>query len=139
MTAKAFQRSLPRLSDENRFFWTSGADGRLRFRRCRDCGYWQHPPSPVCPHCLSANVAPEAVSGKGVVKSFTVNHQAWVPGLEAPYIIALIALREQDDLQLTSNLIAIPAAEVRIGQRVRVVFEKDEDVWVPLFEPDPDA
>ena len=42
-------RILPKLDDGNRFFWTSGADGRLRFLRCQDCGYFIHPPQPICP------------------------------------------------------------------------------------------
>ena len=46
-------RILPRVNDENRFFWTSGEDGQLRFLRCDDCGLYVHPPSPICPDCLS--------------------------------------------------------------------------------------
>ena len=70
-------RVLPALSDENRFFWTSGADGRLRFLRCGGCGYYLHPPSPRCPRCGGAELAPDPVSGRGTVHSFTVNHQPW--------------------------------------------------------------
>ena len=36
-------RILPRVNDENRFFWTSGEDGRLRFLRCDDCGVLRPP------------------------------------------------------------------------------------------------
>ena len=46
---------LPLLDDENRFFWTSGADGRLRFLRCQACGYYLHPPLPRCPTCGSGD------------------------------------------------------------------------------------
>lgn len=42
-------RLLPRLDDTNRFFWTSGADGRLRFLRCAACRRYLHPPSPAVP------------------------------------------------------------------------------------------
>jgi hypothetical protein len=51
-------RLLPRLSPENEFFWTSGADGVLRFLRCRACRTYVHPPSPRCPDCLSKDLAP---------------------------------------------------------------------------------
>jgi hypothetical protein len=27
---------------------------------------------------------------------------------------------------------------VRIGMPVRVTFEQHDDVWLPMFEPDPD-
>lgn len=134
--ADLYHRSLPLLDDENRFYWTSGRDGVLRILRCQACGRWQHPPSPVCPRCLSDQLSPEAVSGKGEVFSFTVNVKPWGPGLEVPYVIAIVRLDEQADLQLTSNLIDVAPERVRIGLRVMVTFEQDENVWLPMFRPD---
>ena len=46
------KRPLPMLTDSNRFFWTSGADGKLRFLRCTQCQNYLHPPVPVCDKCL---------------------------------------------------------------------------------------
>jgi uncharacterized OB-fold protein len=127
-------RVQPVLDDGNRFFWTSGEDGRLRFLRCQACGYWLHPPGPRCPECCSREVAPEAVSGRGEVWSYTVNHQPWDGGTE-PYAIVLVALPEQDGLRLTSNLVNCPPDDVRIGMPVQVTFERHDAVWFPLFEP----
>jgi uncharacterized OB-fold protein len=127
-------RVQPALDDSNRFFWTSGRDGRLRFLRCQECGYWLHPPVPRCPECGSWEVASEAVSGRGEVWSYTVNHQSW-DGDPEPYAIVLVALAEQDGLRLTSNLVGCPVEDVRIGMPVRVTFERQDQVWFPLFEP----
>jgi uncharacterized OB-fold protein len=124
----------PALDDTNRFFWTSGQDGRLRFLRCQECGYWLHPPGPRCPACGAWEVAPEAVSGRGEVYSYTVNHQPW-DGDDEPYAIVLVALPEQDGLRLTSNLVGCRVDDVRIGMPVRVTFERHDRVWFPLFEP----
>jgi uncharacterized OB-fold protein len=82
-------RVLPRITPDNEHFWRGGADGELRFLRCQDCGYWIHPPAPICPMCLGKDVAPEAASGRAVVYTFTVNHQPWYPDLEPPYVIAI--------------------------------------------------
>lgn len=128
-------RILPRLTDANEFFWTSGEDGRLRFLRCGDCGYWIHPPGPVCPACHSRSVAPEEVSGEAVVHTFTVNHQAWLPGFDPPYLVGIVELPEQAGLRLTTNLVNLAPDEAHIGMPVRVTFEQWEDVWLPLFEP----
>lgn len=76
-TEKPF-RILPRLTDSNRHFWTGGEHGELRFLRCQECGYYLHPPSPLCPVCHSKNLAPEAVSGDATVASYSVNHQMWM-------------------------------------------------------------
>jgi len=128
-------RVLPALDDENRFFWTSGQDGRLRFLRCEGCGYYLHPPSPRCPVCGGTELAPAAVSGRGAVFSFTVNHQPW-DGSTEPYVVALVELPEQDGLRLTTNVVGCAAEDVHIGLPVRVRFEHRDPVWIPLFEPD---
>jgi uncharacterized OB-fold protein len=130
-------RLLPRLTPDNEHFWTGGAEGELRFLRCGACGEWVHPPSPICPRCLGRSLAPEAVSGRGVVHTFTVNHQPWYPGLDPPYVIAIVELPEQAGLRLTTNLVGVEPDAVGIGMRLRVVFEHHEDVWLPLFEPAP--
>jgi len=127
-------RVLPLLDDENRFFWTSGADGRLRFLRCQACGYYLHPPIPRCPECGSREVAPSEVSGRGEVHSVTVNHHPW-DGDTEPYAIAIVVLAEQADLRLTTNVIGCPPDAVHIGMPVQVTFERHDDVWLPLFEP----
>lgn len=127
-------RVQPALDEDNRFFWTSGADGRLRFLRCQACGYYLHPPLPRCPECGSRDVAPEAVSGRGEVYSYTVNHQSWDGGTE-PYAIVIVTFPEQEGLRLTSNLVNCPLDDARIGLPVRVAFEQHGLVWFPLFEP----
>ena len=127
-------RLLPRLDDTNRFFWTSGADGRLRFLRCQDCGQFFHPPSPRCPHCLSTDVAPDVVSGRGVLNSFTVNQQEWIPGSE-PYVIGLVEIAEQPDVRLMTNLVDCEPDLGLVGGEVEVVFEHQDDVYLPLFRP----
>jgi uncharacterized OB-fold protein len=130
----AASRTLPKLDPDNRAFWTSGADGKLRLNRCSDCGTFIHPPRPVCRSCLSDKVVPETVAGTGVVDTFTVNHQKWRPDVEVPFVIARIAIDGAPGVFLTSNVIGCPPDSVDIGDRVRVVFEQHADVFLPLFE-----
>jgi uncharacterized OB-fold protein len=81
-------------------------------------------------------VAPEAVSGKGKVLSYTINHQAWTPDLVEPYVVAIVELVEQPGLQFVSNVVGLPVTDVHIDMPVRVSFLNVEDVWLPLFEKD---
>ena len=127
-------RPLPRLDPDNRFFWTSGADGTLRFLRCGACATFVHPPRPVCPHCLSEDVAPAAVAGTGVIDTYTINRQKWHPAMEVPYVIARVAIDGAPGVILTTNIVGSPVEDVDIGDKVRVRFEQQEDVWLPLFE-----
>lgn len=130
----AVNRALPRLDADNRAFWTGGAEGELRIMRCRDCETFIHPPRPVCRNCLSENVAPEVVAGTGVVYTFTLNYQQWRPGMEVPFVIARVALDGVPGVLLTTNIVGCPAEEVDVGDRVRVTFEQQDDVYLPLFE-----
>lgn len=135
MTEPTF-RILPRVTPESEHFWTGGRQGELRFLRCATCGYWIHPPSPVCPIDLGKDLKVEAVSGKGVVHAFTVNHHPWIPGFDPPYVVAVVELPEQDGLRLTTNVVNCEPDDVEVGMAVRVVFDERDDVWLPLFEPD---
>lgn len=137
MASTDASRPLPLLTEANRHFWTGGAAGELRFLRCADCHHYLHPPAPICPQCHSRKLAPQAVSGLGRVATFTINHQAWRPGMAVPYVVAIVELDEQKALRLTTNIVHCAVEAVHIGQRVRVVFEQHEDVWLPLFEPLP--
>jgi uncharacterized OB-fold protein len=132
-------RVLPAVDDATRPFWTGGEHGELRILRCRACGTWLHPPGPVCPVCLGTDLAPEATSGRAVVHTYTVNHQPWYPGLDPPYVVAIVALPEQEALRLTTNIVGCAPGDVRIGLPVRVTFDRYDDVWLPMFEPDPDV
>lgn len=128
-------RVLPRLTDDNRHYWTGGEHSELRVLRCQQCGYWIHPPSPVCPECLSKDVQPEATSGTGTVATYTVNHQPWYPGLDPPYVVAMVELDDQPTVRITTNIVGCAVEDVRIGLPVQVVFEQYDDVWLPFFQP----
>ncbi len=128
-------RPLPELTPATEWFWTSGADGRLRIQRCTDCASLVHPPVPICPVCRSRSWEPAIVSGRATVIGFTVNQHQWHPAFEPPYVIAVVGLVEDPTVRLTTMIVGCAPAEVSIGQDVAVRFEHHDDVWLPLFEP----
>ena len=125
----------PLITADNEAFWTGGRDGRLMITHCGDCGYRTHPPVPRCPSCLSENVAPAPVSGRGHVYSFTINRREWAPGLEVPYVIAIVELEEQRGVRLLTNIVGCPVDDVRIGMPVEVGFTELGDAFLPVFHP----
>lgn len=129
------RRHLPLLDDDNRDFWQSGRDGGLRITQCQSCGFLIHPHAPICPRCHAREVAPAAVSGRGVVSTFTINRHPWETGLAVPYVIAIVTLTEQLGLNLMTNVVGCPPEAVCIGMEVSLVFERHDDVWLPLFVP----
>lgn len=137
--AESSGRMLPQITESNEFFWKSGEDGTLRFQRCSSCGELRHPPTGVCPYCHSTEWAPAEVSGKAVVAGFTINEHTWIPTFPPPYVVAIVAIEEDDRVRLTTNIVNCDGADVHVGMKVQVLFEHDEDVWVPLFEPTGDT
>lgn len=128
-------RTLPAIDKDSLAYWTGGESGELLIYRCAQCHTYVHPPVPFCPHCECREVAPEATSGRGRVVTFTVNHKAWVPSLPVPYVLALVALEEQDDVRLVCNVVGCEPEAVNFGMAVEAVFEHHGDVWVPMFRP----
>lgn len=133
--APVAQRQLPAVERDTEFFWTAGAEDRLLICRCEACDRYLHPPLPRCPACGGDKVSPAAVSGRARVASFTVNQQAWVPGLAVPFVFAAVELVEQAELYVFTNIVGCPVEEVRIGMPVEVLFERHGEVFLPLFQP----
>ena len=128
-------RPQPRLDADNRAFWTGGADGELRLLRCRDCATFIHPPRPVCRHCLSENVAPQVVAGhrrRSTRSRSTIRNGT--RRSKCPSVIARVAIDGAPGVFLTTNIVGCPVDAVDIGDRVRVNFEQQGEIYFPLFE-----
>ena len=128
-------RPLPEFTPENEFFWTAGRDGVLRVQRSIPCGALLFPPTPVCPHCHSTEIEIIDVSGRGTVVGYTVNNHQWLPTMSPPYVIAMVALEEDDRVRLTTNVVGCEPDVVHLGMKVAVEFTQQDDVWFPLFAP----
>ncbi|MGW6702330.1 thiolase C-terminal domain-containing protein [Nocardia sp. NPDC055049] len=131
-------RPLPQVTAENEFFWTAGADGRLRIQECGSCAALIHPPQPVCRYCHGHTLGVREVSGFATLVGFTVNQRFSVPGLPAPYVVAQVAVEEDPRVRLTTNVVGCDPDDLVLGMRMEVVFEQDADVWLPLFRPTAD-
>jgi uncharacterized OB-fold protein len=121
----------------NRFFWEGAARNRLLVLRCDACGHFSHPAPDRCPVCLSPDLAPTRMSGRGTIFSFTIIRRAFHPGFAAdlPYVAALVELAEQAGLHLITNIVGGAAAGPRIGMEVAVEFEPYGDFARPVFRP----
>lgn len=136
-------RLAPAPTAESKAFWTGGQRGELLIARCHSCEHFFHPPGPVCWRCRSADVAPEPVSGRAKVAAYTINQQPWIPGLDPPYIVAMVELADEPDVRLITNVVGVALEDIGVGLEVEVFFEdwtamsgeEDTRVWLPLFRP----
>lgn len=135
---------LPDLSSEiTRGFWEGCAAGELRIQTCGDCGAMRMPPRPMCPECRSTARAWKTVSGEGRIWSFVVAHPPLLPAYAeiAPYPVVTVEIAEDPLIRLVGGLVggprleasAVDPATIEIGDAVRVVFAKVEDVTLPRW------
>jgi len=130
------KKPLPAADDLSKPFWGAARQHRLVVQRCRDCGYFNHPPRPACDACQSQQLQFEPVSGRGTIYSFTIMHQPNIAGFEdqIPYVNILVELEEQPLLFMVSNLPGAEKDKVCIGGRVEVYFEDvNDEITLPQF------
>lgn len=135
---------LPDTEDEEAApFWEGTARGELLVQACGDCGRMRIPPRPMCPACRSIRVEWKQVSGRGKVWSCVIPHPPLLPAYSefAPFNVITVELEEDPSLRLIGNLVAsadgplneIDPHSVEIGEPVRVVFSKVDDVHLPRW------
>lgn len=114
--------------------------GKLLINRCSACGYWVYPHRPLCPQCLSWDVQPTEVSGRGKVFMFTLIHQERDPSnrLREPMIAAAVELAEQSALRYLARIVNCSGSDVKPDMPVRLTWvEREGRVSMPAFEPVP--
>jgi uncharacterized protein len=129
---------VPQPDETTQFFWEGVARHEVWIQRCRSCGRFQHHPQIVCRACLSDDVVPERVSGRGTLYSWTIAHQPFHPfyAERVPYTIATVELAEQPGLMFLSQVVDCPEADLRIGLPLEVVFEDlAPELTLPFFRP----
>ena len=134
-------RPLPALTQLNRPYWTSGAEGVFRLQQCPECERIIHPPAL---RCQFDHATPEwvALSGRGTVESWTVNHHPFFPGIPTPYVIAFVNPIEDPRARVLTNIVGIDPDDVAVGMPVRATFERSDDgtggdpVHLPMFAPE---
>jgi hypothetical protein len=135
MAPKETKKLLPRIDEENRWFFEACARHELVLQRCGACGTLRYYPRALCPACLSAKTEYQRTSGRGMVYTFTVTHQNQAPGFrdELPYVMAYVQLDEGP--RILTNIVQTDPQAVRIGMPVEVVFEEfDEGLALPKFQ-----
>jgi uncharacterized OB-fold protein len=95
------------------------------------------PPDVVCTSCGSTDPEYEftPVSGRGVVRSWTVVRQSFLRGFDLPFVLVDVELEEQAGLRLVGRLLGGNVGDLSIGVPVRVAFEDlTDEIALPAFE-----
>lgn len=138
MTGAVTGRPVPVPDEQSAPYWSAAAAHVLTAARCSVCQLFCLPPDVVCPHCHTTepNFSFEAVSGRGVVRAWTVVRQSFLPGFDAdlPFVLVDVELDDQPDLRLIGRLVDGPDVPLRQGARVGPAFEDiAPGVSIPAF------
>lgn len=111
--------------------------GKLLINRCTACSRWIYPHRPLCPHCLSWDVRPTEVSGKGRVFMFTLIHQERDPQGQPrePIVAAAVELVEQPGLRYLARIVNCPTARLSPDMPVQLAWIERDRLKIPAFEP----
>ena len=111
----------PIINPENQVFWQAAQKDRLVLKVCNSCKEVHYYPRTICPHCGSNDTAWLDSEGVGEIYSFTVMRR----GVEVPFAMAYVRLAE--GISLLTHLYGFDFDAIRIGQKVRVVFQGTQD------------
>jgi uncharacterized OB-fold protein len=124
----------PAVTEETAGFWNAAKEGRLVVERCTSCGADSFPPRGICRKCRSRSMAPQEITSRGRVYSYTVNHQRWLPDLEVPYAIVLVEFDQHPGVRIAGRLRGCPPEEAAIDMEVDVGFEEGPGGYaIPSF------
>ncbi|MEQ8859619.1 MAG: OB-fold domain-containing protein [Pseudomonadales bacterium] len=130
------EKPLPLPTPVTRPFWDGLRERRISIQRCADCGSWVFYPRSRCHRCLSDRLAWHDVSGAATLYTFTIARQPTSPHFvdDVPQRLAVVELDE--GVRMTSTLVNVADDDIRIGMRLKPVFDAVSDsVTMLRFEP----
>ena len=130
----------PYADDNTQPFWDFALKGKMSTSKCVKCGTCILPPQPRCFVCQSKDFEWIELPGTATIYTYTVVRHPLRPNLQAivPYVTAVIELdgTQGPGARLQVNVINCDPEKVRIGDKVKVVFENVSDTYaMPRFEP----
>tara|TARA_B100001142_G_scaffold291158_1_gene309165 strand:+ start:522 stop:932 length:411 start_codon:yes stop_codon:yes gene_type:complete len=131
-----YKKAMPVPGPESIPFWEGVKNHQLMVQKCLRCDHRWFPPSSVCTSCGNRDFEWVTLSGKGTVFSFVVFHRVYHKGWEGelPYVVGIVELEEGP--RMLSNIIEVPAENVKCDMPVRVVFDDVTDqLTLPKFKP----
>ena len=105
--------------------------------QCSRCDGATIPPDIICPHCHSDDpgFTFKPVSGRGILRTWTIIRQSYLGGFEVPFVLADVELADRADVRMIGQLLDGADAPLAIGAAVEVAFEDlAEGIAVPAFK-----
>jgi uncharacterized protein len=130
----------PYADDVTQPFWDAALKGQLTVTSCKTCSTKILPPQPRCFVCQSKDFEWVNLPGTATIYTYTIVRHPLRPTLQeiVPYISAVVELdgTQGAGARMQVNVVNCDVEKVRIGDKVKVLFEKVSDTYaMPRFEP----
>lgn len=119
-----WNKPLPYPTKISQPYWDALKKHEVHLQHCQDCGGWVFFPRAHCNHCGSTNLQWEKVSGEAELYTYTTARIPTMPEFtdEAPQQLAVVKLAE--GVHINTNLIGMDAEQIKIGMKLRPVFDE---------------
>ena len=119
----SWNKPLPHPTSISTPYWEGLQAHEVRLQRCEH-GHWLFFPRTHCPTCGSRQLKWHQVSGEGTLYTYTVARVPTLPEFtdEMPQLLAVVELDE--GVHINTTLVGVAPEDIRVGQRVRPVFDE---------------
>ena len=128
-------RSRPGLPQESEHYWQGLRSGNIQFQRCTVCRRYTHYPTGGCQWC-GGPLLYEEVDARATVNTWTLSLLQFGPGMETPYLTAIVNPLCEPELQVMTNLVRCRVSDVRLGMPVKPLIVSDENRSLLFYEPE---
>jgi uncharacterized OB-fold protein len=133
-------------SPEESAFYRGLNEGRIVGQRCPTCQKVYVPPRSACPADGTPTAEEVELSQTGTITTFCIVNVPFLGQKILPPYVSAYVLLDGADIAILHLILGVPAAEVRMGMRVKAVWKPEEEWTYSLenidhFEPadEPDA
>jgi uncharacterized OB-fold protein len=131
------EKPLPTPTPISQPFWDGLREHKVRVQYSPSTGQWVFYPRSLAPRTLAADLEWREVSGKGTVYTYTIARRPTAPPWEdaLPQLLAVVELDEGP--KLTTELVNVEPEKIKVGMRVRPVFDDipGHDITLLRYEP----
>lgn len=136
LTDQDLQKPLPKPTIWSKPYWDKAREHKLVFRKCKACGFTDHPPYLYCTNCHGNDHEWIESSGKAILYAYAVNHFG-VPfpfWADLPYVTAMVDVEEGP--RMITNIVECNPQDLKNGMELEVVFDDvTQEITLPKFRP----
>jgi uncharacterized protein len=133
--ARMPQKSIPKVNKVDQPFWEGAANSKFLLQKCRSCGKVQFFPRVACVDCFGQLDWIES-KGTGNIHSFTLVRVPRNPAFKDEVPIYYINVILDEGVIVESKLVGENKDKVKLGDKVKVVFQQthNPEIKLPCFE-----